>query len=168
MTATLAAQQRHPGMRGRAGRCAVVLLLCVTGSLGASIDEKDVIVLDDASFDGELARYKHLLVEFYAPWCGHCKQLAPHWARAATQLKSEVPDVGVAKVDAEKNTGLQERFGIQGFPTIKVCEGRRGGNLRGRVAANRQLDADRAVCFCSGSSKGLRLSTKGAGPTAKL
>mgnify|MGYP006244775691 CR=1 FL=1 len=57
---------------------------------------------------------------FYAPWCGHCKKLAPHWARAATTLKGTAPDVGLAKVDAEKNTKLQERFGIQGFPTIKV------------------------------------------------
>jgi protein disulfide-isomerase-like protein len=154
-------------MRGLQVRCAV-LLLCAAGSLGASIDETDVIVLDDASFDGELARYKHMLVEFYAPWCGHCKQLAPHWARAATQIKSEVPGVGVAKVDAEKNTGLQERFEIQGFPTIKVRKGGRGGNLRGHTAAHRQLDDDRVVCFRSGSSMVRCLRTRGAGPTAKL
>ena len=50
--------------------------------------------------------------------------IAPHWARAATLLKIHAPDVGVAKVDAEKNTKLQARFGIQGFPTIKVSDHR--------------------------------------------
>jgi len=43
------------------------------------VDEKDVLVLDDSNFDSALVKYDHMLVEFYAPWCGHCKELTPNW-----------------------------------------------------------------------------------------
>ena len=61
----------------------------------------DVIVLKDSSFDQVLEDNDIWLVEFYAPWCGHCKNLAPEWSKAATNLKGQVK---VAKVDATANT----------------------------------------------------------------
>jgi protein disulfide-isomerase A6 len=57
------------------------------------------------------------IVEFYAPWCGHCKRLEPEWSDAATKLKGEVK---VGKVDATVETRLGSRFGISGYPTIKL------------------------------------------------
>jgi protein disulfide-isomerase A1 len=59
-----------------------------------------------------------LLVEFYAPWCGHCKKLAPEWDKAAADLASSGDAAKLAKVDATIATGLAEKFAIKGFPTI--------------------------------------------------
>lgn len=80
-------------------------------------NEKDVIVLTDDNFSQVLESKDLWLIEFYAPWCGHCKQLAPAWAKAATKLKGQVK---VAKVDATENQALGSRYGVKGYPTIKI------------------------------------------------
>jgi len=81
--------------------------------------DDDVLVLTADNFDETISQHKLILVEFYAPWCGHCKKLAPEYAQAATELKGIVP---LAKVDAdaELNRPLAQRFAIRGFPTLKV------------------------------------------------
>ncbi len=80
-------------------------------------DEKDVIVLTDSNFEKTVINSDDMwLVEFYAPWCGHCKSLAPHWASAATELKGKVK---VAKLDATEEKSMANKYGIRGFPTIK-------------------------------------------------
>ncbi|KAL3618536.1 Protein disulfide isomerase-like 1-4 [Castilleja foliolosa] len=80
------------------------------------LDETDVVVLTDRNFSSFVDENKYVMVEFYAPWCGHCKSLAPEYAAAATDLKSE--NVKLAKVDATEENELAETYEVQGFPTI--------------------------------------------------
>ena len=51
-------------------------------------------------------------------YSGHCKSLAPEYAKAAQSLAQHDPPHFLAKVDATENTQLAERFGVQGFPTL--------------------------------------------------
>jgi len=57
-------------------------------------------------------------VEFYAPWCGHCKKLEPLYEKAATALKAK--GIHIAKVDATKEEKLATLFEVKGFPTLKL------------------------------------------------
>jgi protein disulfide-isomerase A6 len=66
------------------------------------------------------------MVEFYAPWCGHCKSLAPEWKNAAKALKGIV---GVVAVDATQATGSASKYEVKGFPTIKFFGDNKGKPL---------------------------------------
>jgi len=77
-----------------------------------------VTVLDPSNFDSiALDPTKDVFVEFYAPWCGHCKSLAPTWEKLAAAFKNE-PNVVIANVDADKHKDLGSKFGVSGFPTL--------------------------------------------------
>jgi protein disulfide-isomerase A6 len=77
------------------------------------------VSLTDADFDKVVKDpKKHVLVEFYAPWCGHCKRLAPDYDKVAAIFANE-PDVVVAKIDSDKYRESGTKYGVQGFPTLK-------------------------------------------------
>jgi protein disulfide-isomerase A1 len=78
-------------------------------------DESDVVILSDANMTAFVEREKTLLLEFYAPWCGHCRMLKPIWAEVATAMKGRLT---FAKVDAVANTAAGEKYKVEGFPTI--------------------------------------------------
>ncbi|KAK0392357.1 hypothetical protein NLU13_1852 [Sarocladium strictum] len=67
---------------------------------------------------------KPTFVEFFAPWCGHCKKLAPVWEELATSLESQKDKIQIAKVDADAERSLGKRFGVGGFPTLKYFDGK--------------------------------------------
>jgi len=77
----------------------------------------DVLVLDPDNFDSHVGGDQPAFVEFYAPWCGHCKSLAPEYEIVATAFKGQ--PVKIANVDADKHRDLGSRFGVSGFPTLK-------------------------------------------------
>ncbi|KAL7583148.1 protein disulfide isomerase-like 2-3 [Lactuca sativa] len=76
------------------------------------------VELNSNNFDEMVVKSKDLwVVEFFAPWCGHCKKLAPEWKKAAKNLQGKVK-LGHVNCDDEKS--LMSRFKVQGFPTILV------------------------------------------------
>ncbi|PQE15701.1 disulfide-isomerase erp38 protein [Rutstroemia sp. NJR-2017a BBW] len=83
-----------------------------------------VIDLIPSNFDQFAFEGKPALVEFFAPWCGHCKSLAPVYEQLAQDFAFAKDKVTIAKVDADAEKSLGKKFGIQGFPTIKYFDGK--------------------------------------------
>lgn len=59
------------------------------------------------------------MIKFFAPWCGHCKKLAPEFAKAATSLKATHPDIKLASMDCTVETETCKKMGVSGYPTVK-------------------------------------------------
>lgn len=95
--------------------CAFVLFILFTAPNVAA--RSAVLELGDADFDYLAAEHETMLVKFYAPWCGHCKKLAPDFELAATRLKGVV---ALAKVDCTSHSQTCSRFGVTGYPSLKI------------------------------------------------
>ncbi|KAL1923057.1 uncharacterized protein VTP21DRAFT_9433 [Calcarisporiella thermophila] len=80
--------------------------------------ESDVLLLAKNNFSSVVNSEKLILVEFFAPWCGHCKNLEPEYEKAATELKST--GIKLAKVDCTVEQELCSEHDVEGFPTLKV------------------------------------------------
>nr|XP_016490793.1 PREDICTED: protein disulfide isomerase-like 2-3 [Nicotiana tabacum] len=104
-------------------RASIVPLLLIVVHLIATVNalygpSSPVLQLNPNNFKSKVLNSNGIvLVEFFAPWCGHCQSLTPHWEKAATILKGVAT---VAALDADAHKSLAQEYGIRGFPTIKV------------------------------------------------
>lgn len=95
-----------------------LLFFCGTASASLYANEPAVIALTEANFQSKVISSDDVwIVEFYAPWCGHCKALVPEYIQAAKALKGIVK-VGAVDMDEHKSVGGP--YGVTGFPTIKI------------------------------------------------
>jgi thioredoxin domain-containing protein 5 len=91
--------------------CSVVL--GIDGNTGG-----EVVQLTDRTFDGAVGKGVWM-IKFFAPWCGHCRSLAPVWEEYAKIVGNEYH---VGEVDCTTSQEVAKRFGISGYPTIKLFE----------------------------------------------
>ncbi|KAK4565289.1 hypothetical protein LTR86_003906 [Recurvomyces mirabilis] len=101
---------------------ALLTLVLPTTLLAESLYSKNspVLQLDARSFRDQIEKSNHTsLIEFYAPWCGHCKSLQPAFEKAAKSL-SGLAKVGAVNCDAEENKPFCGTMGVKGFPTLKI------------------------------------------------
>jgi thioredoxin 2 len=79
------------------------------------------VALDEAAFERHLRRSEiALVVDFWAPWCGPCRQMAPAFEQAAAQLE---PQVRLAKVNSDEAQALSARYNIRSIPTMVLFMG---------------------------------------------
>lgn len=97
----------------------------LAGLAAAAAAKSAVLDLIPDNFDKVVLKSgKPTLVEFFAPWCGHCKNLAPVYEKLALAFEHAKDKVQIAKVDADAERDLGKRFGVQGFPTLKFFDGK--------------------------------------------
>lgn len=89
------------------------------------------------NFDEAIKTDKLVFVKHFAPWCGHCKALAPAWEKLAEEMPSKHPEVIVAEVDCTVDRTTCNENGVQGFPTILLF---RGGKMLDEYNGNRKQE----------------------------
>ena len=132
--------------------------LAVSGASAAS----SVLDLLPKNFDQIVLKSgKPAFVEFFAPWCGHCKNLAPVWEELAHNHAFAKDKLSIAKVDADVHKDLGKRFGVQGFPTLKWFD----GTSDMPVDYNGGRDLESLTAFVT-EKTGIKAKSKKAAPSA--
>lgn len=106
------------------------LLASVSIASAAGADEPAIASPDSAVLQLTAKNFKEtldenplVLVEFFAPWCGHCKTLGPQFAQAADDLSESLPSVKLGQVNCVEEEDLCRKHEIRGYPTLKLARG---------------------------------------------
>ncbi|KAI9734778.1 MAG: hypothetical protein M1818_006765 [Claussenomyces sp. TS43310] len=107
---------------------AAILLAAPATAAGLYPKSSAVLQVDAKSYDRLIAKSNHTsIVEFYAPWCGHCKNLQPAFERAAKNLAG-LAKVAAVNCDDDENKQFCGSMGVKGFPTLKIVKpGKKSG-----------------------------------------
>ena len=100
-----------------------------------SANSEGLVSLTPETFPTYRDSGKTLFVKFFAPWCGHCKRLAPTYLELADALKDN-EQVIIAEVNCDEHRSLCSEHGVRGFPTLLAFNGANSVKYQG----NRQLD----------------------------
>ncbi|KAI9124564.1 hypothetical protein K1719_004486 [Acacia pycnantha] len=79
-----------------------------------------VLQLDESNFDSAISTFDRILVDFYAPWCGHCQRLSPELDAAAPALSALKEPIVIAKVDADKYSRLARKYDVNAYPSLML------------------------------------------------
>eukprot|EP00658_Telonema_sp_P-2_P028405 TRINITY_DN2176_c0_g3_i1.p1 TRINITY_DN2176_c0_g3~~TRINITY_DN2176_c0_g3_i1.p1 ORF type:complete len:408 (-),score=134.22 TRINITY_DN2176_c0_g3_i1:154-1377(-) len=126
-------------IRDRSTGCSCVCMssLLVLCCLFAGVLGSDVLPATADNFESLVKQHPHVLAQFSAPWCGHCKNLAPEFESAATTLKTADPPVALIQIDATVDKALAEKYDVKGFPTLRwIHSGEAAEFTGGRDAAS--------------------------------
>lgn len=96
------------------------LLIPALSFLASYASAGKVLSLGDSDFDAEMANIDLTIVKFFAPWCGHCKSMAPEYEKAASILAENDPPLVVVEVDCTEQKATCSKYGVSGYPTLKV------------------------------------------------
>jgi protein disulfide-isomerase A6 len=127
---------------------AVALLSALPGAQAGLYTKKSpVLQVDSKNYERLIAKSNYTsIVEFYAPWCGHCKNLKPAYEKAAKNLEG-LANVAAVDCDDEANKPFCGSMGVQGFPTLKIVRPKKGGgkpivqDYQGQRTASAIVDA---------------------------
>ncbi|KAL2143136.1 hypothetical protein VTI28DRAFT_283 [Corynascus sepedonium] len=127
---------------------AVALLSALPGAQAGLYTKKSpVLQVDAKDYDRLINKSNYTsVVEFYAPWCGHCQNLKPAYEKAAKNLEG-LANVAAVNCDDDANKPLCGKMGVQGFPTLKIVRPKKGGgkptvqDYQGQRTASAIVDA---------------------------
>ncbi|KAL8951878.1 MAG: hypothetical protein Q9222_002184 [Ikaeria aurantiellina] len=137
------------------------LIVASLVALGAHAASSVLDLIPDNFNKVVLESGKPSLVEFFAPWCGHCKSLAPVYEEVAQGFEFAKDKIVIGKVDADEHKDLGRKFGVRGFPTLKWFDGK--SDKPENYEGGRDLDS--LTAFIS-EKTGIKPKTKKVAPSA--